>query len=364
MKTFKIFKPYSVDKLNTCNRFVRSATCEYLADAEGRPTEGFIDLYRPLARGNIGCVITGFSYVLPNGRSVPGQSGIYSDELIGDWQRLTEVFKDSPSLLLLQIVHGGRQVRAKGHQGPIWAPSAVPDSKYKTDPQEMTLKEIEELIDAFIQAAVRAEQAGFDGIQLHVAHGYLLSQFLSPYTNRRSDAYGGNQEKRSRIVVEIIKGIKERVDEAFIIAAKMNGQDFVGGGMTLNQAVEAAKLMVKARLDFLEVSGGMAEAKQGSVRKDITTIDQEGYFRNHARAIGDAAGIPTAAVGGFRTLGLMEETVQSGAADFISLARPFIREPDLVIRFANRESERAACISCNRCFNPRGTCCKHLQPHS
>lgn len=360
MKPESILEPATFDKIKTCNRLVRSATCEYMAGADGRPVGKLIELYNQLAQGNIGVVITGFSYVLPNGRSNPGQTGIYSDDLIPDWQKISSLFSQSPSLLLMQIVHGGRQVRAKTHEGPVWAPSAVPDTVYKTEPREMTTEEIETLIDAFVRAAVRAEEAGFDGIQLHAAHGYLLSQFLSPYTNRRDDAYGGNQEKRCRIVVDIIKKIKAKVDDRFIIAAKINGQDFVGGGMTLNQAVETAKGMARAGLDFLEVSGGMGEARNSTIKTGIESIEQEGYFRHHGRAIRDAVGIPTAVVGGFRTLGLMDETVKSGAADFISLSRPFIREPDLALKFSSREANRAACRSCSRCFNPRGICCKHL----
>ncbi|NIM14615.1 MAG: NADH:flavin oxidoreductase [Candidatus Aminicenantes bacterium] len=354
------FKPLSVKKFQAMNRFVRSATCEYLADNDGRPGKRFLELYKELSRGNIGIVITGFAYVMPNGKSAPGQTGIYSDDLIPSWKEVTKLFRDSNSIFIMQIVHGGRQVRPKGNPGPIWAPSAVPDSKYKTQPLEMTETQIKEVIDAFIKAAGRTEEAGFNGIQLHVAHGYLLSQFLSPYTNRRTDDYGGDQEKRTRIVVEIIKGIKQTVNEKFIISAKLNGEDFIEGGLTLNQAIESAKLLKDAGLDLIEISGGMAESKLGSVRKDIANIDQEGYFRDHAREIRKEVGIPTASVGGYRTLEFIEQTLRSGDADLISLCRPFIREPDLLLKFKENEIDKASCISCNKCFNLRGVSCWHL----
>ncbi|UCH95839.1 MAG: NADH:flavin oxidoreductase [Candidatus Aminicenantes bacterium] len=354
------FQPLSLEKFQTINRFVRSATCEYLADNDGRPGKRFLELYKKLAKGNIGMIITGFAYVMPNGKSTPGQAGIYSDDLIPLWKEVTKVFRDSDSIFLMQIVHGGRQVRPQGNPGPVWAPSPVPEeSKYKTRPLEMTETQIKQVIDAFIKAAARAEQAGFHGIQLHVAHGYLLSQFLSPYTNRRTDDYGGNQEKRTRITVEIIKGIKEIVNDKFIISAKLNGEDFIEGGLTLKQAIESAKRLEDAGLDFIEISGGMAGSRLDAVRKDITTIDQEGYLRDHAREIGKEVGIPTASVGGYRTLEFIEQTLRPGDVDLISLCRPFIREPDLLLKFKDNEIEKASCISCNKCFNPRGIRCGH-----
>jgi len=356
-----ILKPLSFETFKTVNRIMRSATCEYMADENGRPKRNLIELYKQLGEGKIGIIVTGYSYVMPNGKSNPGQTGIYSDDLILAWKDVTRVVKDSHSLFLLQIVHGGRQVRKKNNPGPIWAPSAVPDSAFKTEPQEMTTDQIEEVMNAFINAGIRAKKAGFDGIQLHAAHGYLLNQFLSPYTNRRTDAFGGDQEKRTQIVIKIIKGIKEKVKEQFIISAKINGEDFVEGGLTLHQAILSAKLMKETGLDFIEVSGGTAESKPGTVRKDIENIEQEGYFLHHASAIRKEVGIPTAAVGGFRSLSVMEQAVDSGAVDLISLSRPFVREPDLLIKFEKKEMDRVSCVSCNRCFNPRGLQCWQIQ---
>ncbi|MCK4760576.1 MAG: NADH:flavin oxidoreductase [Candidatus Aminicenantes bacterium] len=354
-----ILKPLKIGAWETANRLMRSATCEYMADESGKPKQELIDLYKQLAAGKTGVFVTGFCYVMPNGISTPGQSGIHSDALIPAWQEAAAVFKDSPALLLMQIVHGGRQVRPKSNPGPVWAPSPVPDPVHKTEPLEMTAAQVEETIEAFIEAAVRAEKAGFHGVQLHVAHGYLLSQFLSPYTNRRDDAFGGDQEKRTRIAVEILKGIKARVGEKFILSAKVNGVDFLPGGLTLQQAVISANLMKAAGLDFIEVSGGMAEAKNTTVKRNIESPGQEGYFLPQARTIRREVGLPTAVVGGFRSLTVMEQALASGAADLISLCRPFIREPDLPLKFEKQEIDRVSCVSCNGCFNPRGIRCKH-----
>jgi 2,4-dienoyl-CoA reductase-like NADH-dependent reductase (Old Yellow Enzyme family) len=269
------FQPLSLKKFQTINRFVRSATCEYLADNQGRPGQDFLELYKKLAKGNIGIIITGFAYVMPNGKSTPGQAGIYSDDLIPSWKEITKILKDSGSIFLMQIVHGG------------------------------------------------------------------------------------HQENRTRIVVEIIKGIKKIVNEKFIISAKLNGEDFIEGGLTLKQAIESAKFLKEAGLDFIEISGGTAESRLEPVRKDIANIDQEGYLRDHAKVIRKEVGIPTASVGGYRTLEVIEQTLRSGEADLISLCRPFIREPDLLLKFKANEMDKASCISCNKCFNPKGLSCPH-----
>ena len=357
----KCLNPVQFKKFRSINPFIRSATCEYMADREGRPDKRFLDLYSRLAAGRIGIIITGYAYVMPNGKSNPGQSGIYSDPLIPAWKEVTQVVKNSDSLFLMQIVHGGRQVRQRNFPGPVWAPSPVPDPVSKTEPLEMKEIEVEEVIQSFIKAAVRAEEAGFDGVQLHTAHGYLLSQFLSPYPNHRTDKYGGTQEKRTRIVIDIIKGIQKKVGDEFILSAKMNGDDCLVGGISLTQAVQSAKYMAEAGLDFIEVSGGMGESKVGAVRKDISEPSQEGYFLNQAGEINKHIGIPVASVGGFRSLEFMEQTLLSPDADLISLCRPFIREPDLVLKFKAKQVEKAACVSCNRCFNPRGLSCWQLK---
>ncbi len=352
------FTPFSSNKIKTGNRFIRSATCEYMADDDGRPTSDFIELYRQLIAGNIGIIITGYAYVMLNGKSNPRQSGIYSHHLIPSWQKVTALAEKSDTLLLMQMVHGGRQIRLKNNTGPIWAPSAVPDPVFKTQPQEMTKSQIKRVIEAFIKSAKRVEKADFHGIQLHVAHGYLLSQFLSPYTNRREDEYGGTQENRTRIVTEIISGIKNTVSSKFILSAKINGDDFFEGGLNTAQATISARLMQKAGLDLLEISAGIGESRLGAVRKNITRTE-EGYLRHLSAEIKNSVTLPIASVGGYRRLTMMNETILSGDADFISICRPFIREPDLVQKLEGGVSNQTTCVSCNRCFNPRGVSCWH-----
>ncbi len=351
-----LLNPVTFPRFKVRNRIIRSATCEYMALDDGRPTERLVKLYKELADGEIGIVISGFVYVLPNGKATNAQAGIYTDEFIPDWMRVTNVFKDTQTLFLMQIVHGGRQVRIKYNPGPVWAPSAIPDPTYKTEPLEMTLDDIEYVKDAFIQAAKRAEEAGFNGIQLHAAHGYLLSQFLSPYTNKRDDEYGGSRENRCRIVIDIVKGIRDSVGTSFIISAKVNGEDYIDGGLRLEDSIYSIQLMKDAGLDMVEVSSSMSGSKYPSSRSGIDKITDEGYLRKHASEVKKKAKILTASVGGYRSLAFMDQVVQSGDADFVSLCRPLINDPGLIIEFREGK-QRSGCISCNKCFNPRGVAC-------
>ena len=354
------YSPIYLKKWKVINRFIRSATCEYMADSDGRPMESLAALYKGLANHQVGIIITGHAYVLPNGKSNMGQSGIYSDDLIPSWRRITEAVKDTDSLLLLQIAHGGRQVRTKINPGPLWAPSALPDPVFKTQPVSMSIDQIGQVKEAFIDASLRAQEAGFHGVQLHAAHGYLLSGFLSPYLNKRNDLYGSNQENRTRLIKEIVQGIRQDVSDSFIIGIKINGEDGVKDGISVIEAIETLKILKNVGLDFIEVSGGIAEARNWTVRNKIDGKNDEGYFRSFSREIRHSVNLPTASVGGYRSISYIEETIQSGDADFISLCRPFIREPDLISKF-KKDQAAAQCVSCSRCLNPRGLTCWQLK---
>jgi 2,4-dienoyl-CoA reductase-like NADH-dependent reductase (Old Yellow Enzyme family) len=224
----------------------------------------------------------------------------------------------------------------------------------------MTPSDITETIEDFVQAGRRAEKAGFDGVQLHVAHGYLLSSFLSPYTNRRRDKWGGSVRNRTRIVSEIIRRIKEDTGEEFPVIAKLNSSDLLPGGLVIGEAVEAAGFLEEAGLDGIEVSGGMSEAGRGSMWPGLRPEEEEGYFVESAGLVKAAVAIPVFGLGGLRTFRAMEKAVLEGKADFVSLSRPFIREPFLVRKFRLGEIKKSDCLSCNKCFNPRGITCWDL----
>jgi 2,4-dienoyl-CoA reductase-like NADH-dependent reductase (Old Yellow Enzyme family) len=339
------------------NRFIRAATHEAMMTADGMVTEPLIRYYRELAKGNIGLIITGFAYVHRSGQSALKQGAIADDRFIAGYRRLTEVVHAEGGRCALQIVHGGRQSSPELIGGIPMAPSVVKDTWANVTPREMTVADIETAIDAFVQAAQRAHAAGFDAVELHAAHGYLLSEFISPYTNRRQDAWGGSTERRCKIIVHIIEGIKDLVGTDFPLLVKLNSEDGVPGGLTIEESVKVARVLDAAGIDAIEVSGGIREAQGFSSRKDISTIEEEGYFVPAAAKIKAAVGVPVAVVGGLRSLSLMEEIIVSGKADLISMSRPFINEPDIVLKFQRGETAKSECLSCNLCYNPEGIRC-------
>ena len=198
-------------------------------------------------------------------------------------------------------------------------------------------------------------------MQLHVAHGYLLSSFISPYTNKRSDEYGGSLTNRARIVLDIISGIKESAGRGFPVIVKMNATDSLPGGLTVEESIKLATLLEKSGTDGIEVSGGMAESGEGSVWKGLRSPDDEGYFVDYAAAIKKTVRIPVFGLGGIRTFSNMEKIISEGRADMISMSRAFIRQPFLVREFRLGRFTKSACISCNKCFNPRGISCGDLK---
>jgi len=352
-----LFEPIDINELHISNRFVRSATHEWLAEEDGKPTAAIGDMYEDLAKHEVGLIISGYSYVNPAGKSSNRQQGIYDDRFIGPYRQITERVHRYGSKIALQVVHGGRQALVTPEYPQTMAPSVVKDSSSGKVPQAMTEEQILGTIEDFAQAVRRAQEAGFDAVQLHVAHGFLLSSFISPYTNRRTDEWGGSVENRTRIIVEIIKRARELVSEDFPIMAKMNATDgFENKGLDTPECVEIAVALEKAGVCAIEVSGGIFEAGEVMSRPGINAPEREAYFRDYARMIKQGVGIPVMLVGGMRSRAVMEEMLEGGYADMVSLSRPLIREPELVVKFREGVQE-AECTSCNGCFDESGVRC-------
>ena len=359
-----IFDPITVCNLDLQNRFVRSATHEFMAEKDGTPTSRLGDLYEELAKNEVGLIITGYSYVLPGGQSDIYQQGIYDDRFIEPYLKITERVHRYRSKILLQIVHGGRQASFSDEFPVPIAPSGIKDGHSAAIPREMTDAEILAVIEAFTKAAVRAKKAGFDGVQLHCAHGFLLSNFISPYTNRRTDRWGGSVENRARIVMEIVRRIKEEIGNDFPVLVKLNATDgFRPGslkgelGLDISQSVEIAKLLEQAGVCAIEVSGGIGEAGGVTIRTAINSPAKEAYFKEYSKAIKSAVDIPVILVGGIRSLSIIDYLLENGFADLISMSRVFISEPDIVLKFKSGETKKARCVSCNLCFDPEGMRC-------
>lgn len=348
----KLFEPLLIGSMQIANRTVRSATWEGLADEDGFVKPALIDLLARLARFSVGLVIPGYFYVRPDGRGLPWQTGIWSDAHVEGLRQLTGAIHEQGGRAAAQIAHAGGRTRAEtiGGQVPV-APSPVEGMAFGRTPRELAADEIRGLVEDFAAAAGRARAAGFDAVQLHAAHGYLISQFLSPYSNRRTDAYGGSPAGRRRFLVEVFEAVQAAVGGEYPVFMKINATDGIEGGITVDESVAAARELADRGLAAVEVSGGMAGSSENRPsRKNIREPAQEAYFREMARAFKKALRIPVILVGGIKSRQVAEDVLNRGDADAVSMSRPLICEPDLVHRWKQGDTARAACVSCNRCL--------------
>ncbi|MCL0046870.1 NADH:flavin oxidoreductase [Thermodesulfovibrionales bacterium] len=348
-----LFEPISIAGIDLKNRIVRSATFEKRADDDGFVTESLIDLYVELSKGGAGLIITGNALVHVTGRSAPQMLCIHNDFYTAKLKRLAEAVHKNGGKVMIQLVHGGRQCFPAhiGMERPI-APSEVYDRSTRITPRAMTDAEIWEIIEAFGYAARRAMDAGFDGIQIHGAHGYLVSEFLSPHTNRRDDYWGGDEQRRFHFLEEVYRAMKKEVRDDYPISIKMNADDFVEGGLRPEEGLRIAKRLEYLNIGAIEVSGGMYESGMKTVRPNISDVEQEAYFREVSGLFKRELNTPIIIVGGIRSKVVAEDILQNNHADLIAISRPLIREPDLPDKFRDGK-ERADCISCNGCMRFR-----------
>jgi 2,4-dienoyl-CoA reductase-like NADH-dependent reductase (Old Yellow Enzyme family) len=348
----KPFESTEINGMELANRFVRSATWEGMATQEGACTPALVDLMSGLARGGVGLIITSYAYVRRDGQAAVRQLGIYEDTLIEGFRHVTKAVHDLGGRIALQIVHGGLYADPKLTKQVLLAPSRL-EGVRKSEHREMILEDIREVVEAFGHAAYRAREAGFDGVQIHAAHGYLLSQFLSPAFNKREDDYGGPVENRARALLEVLSRIKTEVGNDFPVLVKVNSKDFMDGGLSLEDAVKVGAMLQEAGIDAIELSGGTPlSGKLGTIRKEIKSEEDEAYFRNSAKVFKTALRIPLILVGGIRSIQVAEKLLREGIADYISMSRPFVREPALVKRWASGDLSRATCLSDSLCFRP------------
>jgi 2,4-dienoyl-CoA reductase-like NADH-dependent reductase (Old Yellow Enzyme family) len=348
-----LFEPTKIKNMELRNRFIRSATYDGCAD-DGYVTDKQVDLYTTLSEGGVGLIITGITYVHERGQISKFQNSISSDEFIPGLKRLTYAAHDRGAKIAVQLFHAGREGRfLKSSDTVPIAPSFIEgDPYFKAQYRAMTESEIGEVAHAFCDGAKRAREAGFDAVQIHGAHAYLLSQFLSPYTNRRDDKWGGDLENRLRIHREIYQNIRHKVGEDYPVLIKIGVQDGFPGGLDFSEGKLAAKYLAESGFDALEISQGLrgSSYEDTEFRTKINTLDREAYFRRWSAEIKEKVDVPVMLVGGLRTFELMEEIVQKKEADFISLSRPLIRNPSIIRDWERGDRNRAECISCNKCL--------------
>jgi 2,4-dienoyl-CoA reductase-like NADH-dependent reductase (Old Yellow Enzyme family) len=351
-----LFEPVTVGNLELKNRFLRSATYYALSDMDGFIGQESIDLMRRLAQNEVGLIVTGYAYVLKSGQSFPDMNGIQDDDHIAGFQKMTQAVHDVDGRVVMQIAHCGSASETTAKSGGDYMAVSLVDNMpdYGGRPRVMTDADIEEIIVAFGQAAGRVQEAGFDGVQIHGAHGYLAAQFLSPLSNQRQDKWGGSLENRMRFLIEVFRSIKNQVDDNFPIMVKLGCKDYAknGDGLSIEEGTQVAKALEREGVCMIEISHCSQDAS--SRKKNllgITSEEKEACFLPEARIVRQATSIPLGIVGGMRSPGVMEDIIESGAADMISICRPLIRQPDLIKRWKAGDRSAADCISCGNCFN-------------
>jgi len=345
-----LFTETQINGMRLSNRFVRSATWSAMAAEDGRSTLQLVNLLTNLAQGGVGLIITGHAYVRQDGQAGLKQLGAYSDELIPGLRDMIQTVHDHGGKIVLQVSHAGFFANSKVTGITPICPSAL-EGMVKTPRKEMSRQDIREVIQAFGAAAMRARETGFDGVQIQAAHGYLLSQFLSPKLNRRSDDYGGAIGNRARALLEVFRAIRGAVGRDYPVLAKLNSQDFVDGGLTLEDSLQVGLMLEDEGIDAIELSGGLPISRElGMIRKGIISEDREAYFKGEARAFKEKLSVPLILVGGIRSFQVAKRLVKEGVADYLSMSRPFIREPDLINRWRDGDLRKSTCISENSCL--------------
>lgn len=349
-----LFASTHIKDMTMPNRFVRSATWEGLASQEGHASEALTNMMINLVHGRVGLIITGHACVSAEGIAAPGQLGVYSDGHVASLKQMVDAVHDAGGRIALQVSHGGRY--ALKLPGVVRIGPSTIESKGEVQCREMTDREISMLVTQFADAARRAKTAGFDAIQIHAAHGYLVSQFLSPYFNKRTDAYGGAAVNRARLLLDIVRAIRREVGERFPVLVKLNCQDYLEGGYTVEDMLEVASLLQEASVDAIEMSGGNHVGgifgEFFPARKGRSKEEGKPYYLAEARLFKDRINIPLMLVGGIRSLQWAEHIASQGYADFVSLCRPLIREPDLIRRWQSGDTRQSSCVSDNGCFKP------------
>lgn len=370
MSAATLFEPGQIGGLEIRNRFVRAGTSESMADPRGGLTPQLVSLYERLAANQTGLLITGHLFCDARGRYAPAQTGIDDDSLVPGLAELTGAVKRHGARIFAQLAHAGSQSRVVGGVEPL-APSPVPNALTGRMAGAASGAEIEAAVAAFGAAAGRAVAAGFDGVHIHAANGYLISEFCSPLGNRREDEWGGSAAARDRFLLAVVAAVRAAVPAGFPVTVKLGFADAESAGLTVEESLARCQRLVAAGVDAIEVSVNAMVAPSDSARTYVA-VDREralqdlllhrllaspgpeAYFRDWARRLRASVETKVILVGGLRTTATMTDVLRSGDADFLALARPFIREPDLVGQIAAGRTGRVDCTSCNLCLRHEG----------
>lgn len=334
-----LFDKVILGDLEVKNAFVRSATYEGLATEKGYLTPELLKIYEDLAKNDVGLIITSYAFITEGEQPSPKMMGIYNDSFIDEYKELTKMVHNYDGKIMLQAVYGGSQSKYKTEDRVILGPSAVPQLSTGTIPKEMTKEDIDMVINAYKDAAERCKEAGFDGIQIHCAHGYLYSQFLDPYHNKRTDEYGGYIENRGRIIFKTFKKIRKAVGDNFHIGVKINCSDFREDGLKFEDCLWVCRELDRQGINSIEISGG-----------DFRTRKDKMYFLEEGKKIAKEVSASVILVGGLRNVDEIQSVQDQTEISAFSLCRPLIMEPDLINKWKNGEIKTAKCVSCHQCL--------------
>ncbi|MHA1400925.1 MAG: oxidoreductase [Candidatus Heimdallarchaeaceae archaeon] len=346
----ELFTPFRLKNLELKNRLVRSATTSYWSTNEGLLTEPILAYYEQLAKGGVGLIIKGHSYISDRARAHKRQSGLCNQEHVKMMKELTEIVHQYDTPIIAQLNHGGYTCKD----------DRITASRYRSinwQARRATISEIEQIVKDFANSAELAIEAGFDGVQIHAAHGYLISQFLSDRVNHRTDKYGGSLENRARLLMEVYSAIRDRIGKEQVIGVKINCDDFaVEGGFTIEQSIQVCKWLEKSKIDFIEISGGGPEQDRDIRSKrarynGLNTPLSQATFGGYALKIRKAlSSVPLVLVDGIRIRDTMDALLDEKIVDLISMSKPFIIEPDLPQKLQAGQ-KKSACIDCGKCIS-------------
>ncbi|OGL19110.1 MAG: hypothetical protein A3K12_04805 [Candidatus Rokubacteria bacterium RIFCSPLOWO2_12_FULL_71_19] len=348
-----LFAPGRVGSLELRNRLVFAATSSELADGDGFVTDDMVEFYAERARGGTGLLVVEATYVEQEGKRLHHNAMLHDDRHIPGMRRLAEAAHAAGARIAVQLNHGGRESLPEISGSLPLAPSPVPSRFTAVGepvvPQELDLAGIRRIMRRFVEAAIRARQAGFDAVELHGAHGYLIGQFVSPEANRREDEWGGDTRRRARFFVELVQGIKQALGGDFPIICRMNGSDHIPGGLELDEAVEIAALLETAGADSVSISGGIHASRPYMIVPGMSV--PRGCYVAYGAALKARLAIPVMTVGRINTPALAEEILAQGKADFICLSRALLADPFFPAKAAAGCVDRIApCIACNECL--------------
>ncbi len=322
-----LFESVELKNLHVKNRLVRSATWEGIADFDGSIGENTYEIYRELAKGGVGAIITGFTSVATNDFYFGGMMRLSDNKLIPQYKKLVEIIHAENCAVISQLALG-----------------AFYDKNFaEVAENNLSTENVREIIKMFVDAAIRAEICGFDGVQIHAAHFFFLSRFISPIVNHRTDEFGGSTENRAKILLDILNGIKKSAPKLHV-TIKINSSDFTSGGLDEIESLEICKMLKAAGIDSIEVSGNGTSV--GGIKAGVN----EGYFGDFAAKLADEVNVPIIRVGGWRSRQVMEKFLNQTNVELISLSRPLVREPDFPKKLFADKNCVSKCVSCNACY--------------